>query len=129
MAQRSARARAAANEEKERIALAVTSDRKCLPPATRDAITRAANISASANITLRQRRRTGAEAVYSKLKAFFRKSKQQNAEPTEKQVERDVRGLLKGTKEGRIVIENENPERKKGVRKVIDEARPDDRSV
>lgn len=67
----------------------------------------------------------GAEAVYTILKAFFRKSKPQNAEPTEKQVERDVRGLLKGTKEGKILIENENPERKKGVRKVIDEARPD----
>jgi hypothetical protein len=51
------------------------------------------------------------------------------AEPSDKQVERDVRALLKGKKEGRVVIENENPERTKGRRKVIDEARPDDHGI
>jgi hypothetical protein len=71
----------------------------------------------------------GAEMLYGLLKPFFKKSKPQNAEPTEKQIERDVRGLLKGSKEGRVVIENENPERTKGIRTVIDESRPDDKSV
>jgi hypothetical protein len=71
----------------------------------------------------------GAESVYNKLKTYFKRTKQQSAEPTDKQVERDVRDLLKGKKEGRVVIENENPERTRGRRKVIDEARPDDHGI
>jgi hypothetical protein len=46
--------------------------------------------------------------------------------PTEKQIERDVRGLLSGTKEGRVTIENENPDRTGGHRHVLDEVHPAD---
>jgi hypothetical protein len=43
------------------------------------------------------------------------------AEPTEKQIEQDMRGLLHGTKEGKIVIENEKPAVSAGKRLVADD--------
>jgi hypothetical protein len=64
----------------------------------------------------------GAEIEYSLLKPFFKKSKSKSGEvePTEKQLERDVRGLLHGTKEGKIIIENENPKLSRGKRIISD---------
>jgi hypothetical protein len=53
-------------------------------------------------------------------------SRSSAAEPTEKQIERDVRGLLSGTKEGRVTIENENPDTSGGHRHVVDEVHPAD---
>jgi hypothetical protein len=57
------------------------------------------------------------------------KTAHSGSEPTEKQIERDVRGLLHGTKEGKIVIENENPSKSGGVRRVVDRTHPDDGTV
>jgi hypothetical protein len=37
--------------------------------------------------------------------------------------------LLHGTKEGKIVIENENPSKSGGVRTVVDRTHPDDGTV
>jgi hypothetical protein len=64
----------------------------------------------------------GAEAEYNLLKPYFKKSKstETGAEPTEKQIEQDVRSLLHGTKEGKIVIENEKPSVSAGKRAVAD---------
>jgi hypothetical protein len=71
-----------------------------------------------------RQRVAGAEAEYNLLSKYFKKSKssKDGSEPTEAQIERDVRSLLHGTKEGRIVVENENPDLSGGKRSVVDEA-------
>jgi hypothetical protein len=76
--------------------------------------------------TAARQRVNGAEPVYALLKPYFKRSKSGSTEPTEKQLERDVRGLLSGTKEGRVTIENENPDTSGGHRHVVDEAHPAD---
>jgi hypothetical protein len=65
----------------------------------------------------------GAEAEYKLLSKYFKKSKpsKDGNAPTEAQIERDVRSLLHGTKEGRIVVENENPDLSGGKRRLVDE--------
>ncbi|GHT33380.1 hypothetical protein FACS189434_07340 [Bacteroidia bacterium] len=65
----------------------------------------------------------GAEAVYKQLSPYFKKSKRkgENEEPTQAEVERDVRALLHGTKDGKVIIENETPTALAGKHKVIDE--------
>jgi hypothetical protein len=65
----------------------------------------------------------GAEAEYNLLSRYFKKSKptKDGGAPTEAEIERDVRSLLHGTKEGRIVVENENPDLSGGKRHVEDE--------
>jgi hypothetical protein len=62
----------------------------------------------------------GAETEYNRLKSFFKKSKPLSDQPTEMEVERDVRALLHGTKEGRVVVENELPNLTAAERKVVD---------
>jgi hypothetical protein len=71
----------------------------------------------------------GAEPVYALLKPYFKRPGKGGAgedKPTEKQIERDVRGLLSGTKEGRVTRENENPDTSGGHRRVVDEVHPAD---
>jgi site-specific DNA-cytosine methylase len=64
----------------------------------------------------------GAESEYNTLKQYFKRIRPaSDIEPSNVQVERDVRSLLQGTKEGRIVVENENPNVSGGKRKVVDE--------
>jgi hypothetical protein len=63
----------------------------------------------------------GAEAAYNALKDFFKNSKQTSANATEAEIERDVRSLIHGTKDGRIVIENQKPVVSKGKHRVVDE--------
>jgi hypothetical protein len=65
----------------------------------------------------------GAEAEYALLSKYFKKSKpsKEGDAPTEAQIERDVRSLLHGTKEGRIVVENEHPDLSGGKRRLVDE--------
>ncbi|MDR2628049.1 MAG: hypothetical protein LBC40_08470 [Dysgonamonadaceae bacterium] len=63
----------------------------------------------------------GADAEYNRLKSYFKKSKPLTDQPTEMEIERDVRALLHGTKEGRVVIENKLPEVAATERKVVDE--------
>jgi hypothetical protein len=60
--------------------------------------------------------------IFHALQPFFRKKKRVSAEPTVKELERDARALLKGTKEGTIVIESKSPKRTSGVRRIIDDA-------
>ncbi|MDR2626942.1 MAG: hypothetical protein LBC40_02795 [Dysgonamonadaceae bacterium] len=64
---------------------------------------------------------SGAEAVYNDLKVYFKHSRPKSDTPTEAQIERDVRALLHGTKEGKVVIKNEHPVASGGERKVVDE--------
>lgn len=51
----------------------------------------------------------GAEGEFNLLKTYFARSKSSSSdtEPTKAQAERDARSLLHGTKEGKIVIEND----------------------
>jgi hypothetical protein len=63
----------------------------------------------------------GAEAAYNALKDYFKRARHASNEPTEAEIERDVRSLLHGTKDGRIVIENEQPVVSGGEHRVVDE--------
>jgi hypothetical protein len=73
-----------------------------------------------------RQRVNGAEPVFALLKPYFKHSRPGSAEPTEKQIEQDVRALLSGTKEGRVTIENEHPDTAGGHRRVVDEVHPAD---
>jgi hypothetical protein len=74
---------------------------------------------------VRELARTGdttAISIYNMLLPFFKHPKHGGSgEPTEPEVERDVRALLHGRKSGRIVIENVKPHLVGGVHKVVDE--------
>jgi hypothetical protein len=62
-----------------------------------------------------------AKALAATLKTYFKKSKPSSAEPTNKELLRDVKALERGTKDGKIVIENVKPHMTGGVHKVVDE--------
>jgi hypothetical protein len=68
-----------------------------------------------------RRRVPGAEALFRILQQFFRRPGRTSDKPTEKEIERDVKGLLKGTKEGEIIIKNERPKTVGGKRTIVDE--------
>ena len=69
-----------------------------------------------------RRRVPGAQAIFQTLQLFFRRQKPTPEEPTEVEVERDVKALLHGKKDGKIVIENETPHVvRKGKHVVVDE--------
>ena len=68
-----------------------------------------------------RRRVPGAMPLYHMLEPFFKRPRRTAEEPTEHQIERDVRGLLHGTKEGEIIIKNEGKKVTKGKKTVIDE--------
>ena len=70
---------------------------------------------------LAHRNVAGAEAVYRALEPFFKHGRRPGEEPTEPEVETDVRALLHGKKEGKIVIENEKPHMVGGKHVVVDE--------
>ena len=55
------------------------------------------------------------------LQPYFKRPHKMSAEPTEKQLEKDIHSLLHGTKDGKIVIENERPTVSKGKRVIVDE--------
>jgi hypothetical protein len=68
-----------------------------------------------------------AKSEYNYLKTFFKRTKRKTrvGQPTEKQLKKDVKSLLKGTKEGTIVIKNENPTTSGGKRTITDTAHTD----
>jgi hypothetical protein len=68
-----------------------------------------------------RRRVTGAQAIFEMLRAFFSRRSPRTGEPTETQTLRDVKAILHGKKDGRIVIEGEAPHLTKGKRRVVDE--------
>jgi len=67
------------------------------------------------------RRVPGAEAIFRILRAFFSRPRRAKDEPTQQEVERDVKALLHGKKEGEIIVKNQNPVTSGGVHEVIDE--------
>jgi len=70
---------------------------------------------------LARRRVPGAEAVFRLLRPFFRQTSRPKDEPTEHEVERDLKALLHGKKDGEIIIRNERPHMVGGKHEVIDE--------
>jgi len=68
-----------------------------------------------------RRRQPGAQAIFRILQAFFRRGKASSEEPTEHEVERDLRALLHGKKDGQIIIKNERPHMVGGKHEIIDE--------
>jgi len=67
-----------------------------------------------------KKRVPGAEAVFRALQMFFRRSRRMGDEPTEAEVERDVKALLHRKKSGKIIIENEKPRLSGGKHLVVD---------
>jgi hypothetical protein len=70
-----------------------------------------------------------ANALFRTLEPFFRRPKRPNTKTTMKQAEHDFEGLLKGTKEGSILIENIAPKITGGERKIVDNVRKGSLSV
>jgi len=68
-----------------------------------------------------KRRQPGAQAIFRLLQTFFRRGRRPNDEPTDPEVERDLRALLHGRKDGKIVVEAEQPHIVAGQRIVADE--------
>ena len=65
----------------------------------------------------------GAEALFLQLRQYFtlhRHGRPNGAEPTEHEIERDVRALLHGTKDGDIFIENKSDTVVKGKKVIVD---------
>jgi len=60
-------------------------------------------------------------SVFNYLREFFRRKGGGSEQPTEKELERDIHALLHGTKDGKIIIENERPHTVGGMHNVIDE--------
>ena len=67
------------------------------------------------------RRVTGAAALFRILQQFFRRRRNESEEPTEHEVERDLKALLHGHKDGEIIVKNERDRIIKGNRTVIDQ--------
>jgi hypothetical protein len=69
-----------------------------------------------------RRRVPGAAALLKMLQPFFKPTRQkEEEEPTEEEVERDLKALLHGKKEGEIIVKNVKPTTSGGVHEVIDE--------
>jgi hypothetical protein len=68
-----------------------------------------------------KRRIDAAESLYDELKTFFKHSPMESGEPSEKKVKRDVNALLRGKKDGEVIIKNIKPKTAGGTREVTDE--------
>jgi len=77
-----------------------------------------------------RRRIDGAESIFRELAPFFRtgRRKKENGEPVEtnKKALRDMRGLERGTRQGRMIIENIKPKLVGGKHEIIDQTFTDD---
>ena len=72
---------------------------------------------------LARRGNPNAIEVFRTLQIFFKRHHRGTAEPTAKEIERDIHGLMRGTKDGKIIIENEKPRVVGGKRLVVDRTR------
>ena len=74
-----------------------------------------------ASVSEAAKRRVGtAETIHQDLKTFFEKEKKANGAPTAKKVERDAEALLRGKRDGKVIIVNERPKAVGGKRAVVD---------
>jgi len=83
------------------------------------------------NMVKEMSRRGDPEAmeIFRVLQPFFRRPRRASAEPTAKELERDLHALLHGKKDGKIVVENISPKKSAGVRKVVDDVHKSKGSV
>jgi len=70
-----------------------------------------------------------ANAIFRTLRPFFERPKRPNTKTTMKQAEHDFEALLKGTKEGSILVENVSPKVTGGERKIVDNVRKSTLSI
>jgi hypothetical protein len=68
-----------------------------------------------------KRRVDAAESIHAELFTFFKKKKSPNAPETEKELLRDAKGIIHGTRDGKFEAVNVKPKLTGGVHKVIDE--------
>lgn len=92
---------------------------------------RAYRLSLNYYNTIKQLARQGiaqAVVVLEIIEPYFKKRRKpkNGTPPTDQELLRDAGGLLRGTKDGRIVIENENPAILAGTRRVVDHTHQDD---
>ena len=71
-----------------------------------------------------RRRNPEAQQVFEMLQLFWRRRHRTTEEPTERELERDFRALLRGTKDGEIVVRNESDHVVKGEKVIIDNTMP-----
>jgi hypothetical protein len=62
----------------------------------------------------------GAEPLYNALRTFFNRRRREGDEPTEMELERDIKRLVHGKEDGEIIIKNETPHITGGFHQVID---------
>jgi hypothetical protein len=65
-------------------------------------------------------RTPGADVIFKDLRKYFKRPKRLGADPTNKELERDFKKVLRGEASGEITVANESPVLKAGKRKVID---------
>jgi hypothetical protein len=68
-----------------------------------------------------KRRVDAAESIYAELEVFFKRRKPLGEQPTPKQTKRDINALMRGSRDGKIVVENIKPKLTGGVHKVVEE--------
>jgi hypothetical protein len=62
----------------------------------------------------------GAEPLFNALKTYFKRRRMESDEPTEIELEHDIKRLVHGTADGEIIIKNESPHITGGFHKVVD---------
>jgi hypothetical protein len=62
----------------------------------------------------------GAEPLYEALKTYFKRRRVESDEPTEIELEHDIKRLVHGKADGEIIIQNETPHITGGFHKVVD---------
>jgi len=67
-----------------------------------------------------RRRNPEAQQVFHMLQLFWNRRRRTSDEPTEQELERDFRALLRGTKDGEIIVKNESDSIVKGEKVIID---------
>ena len=67
-----------------------------------------------------RRKDTEATQVFDMLRLFWRRRRRTSEEPTIPEVERDVRALLRGSKDGTVTVSNESDSIVKGEKVIID---------
>ena len=67
-----------------------------------------------------RRKNPEAAQVYDMLKLFWHRPRRSSDEPTIPELERDVRALLRGTKDGQVTVRNESDSVVKGEKVIID---------
>jgi hypothetical protein len=75
-----------------------------------------------------RRRIDSAETLYAELHDFFRRGPKESDQPTEKKIKRDINALMKGKKDGEVIIKNIKPKTTGGKHEVIDETFRDNAS-